>query len=76
MVSADRNMSMPSITVGPKVVFGIDGQVNNSLHLYDEKKLVYIAGNNVVILDLYLKTQSFIAASENAYEINFLTVSP
>ena len=44
--------------------------------MYDEKKLVYIAGNNVVLLDLHFKTQSFISASENAHEINFVTVSP
>ena len=70
------NMSQPSISVGPRIAFGVDGQVNNSIHMYDEKKLVYLAGNNVILYDLHFKTQSFIAASFNASEINFISVSP
>ena len=49
-------MSQPSISVGPRIAFGVDGQVNNSIHMYDEKKLVYLAGNNVILYDLHFKT--------------------
>ena len=42
-------MNIQGVTVTPKFVFGVNGQVNNCLHLYDEIYLIYIAGHNIVI---------------------------
>ena len=50
MVSSLNNQ--PSVQAGPKFVFGIDGSIKNAIHIYDEKKLVYVAGHNVVMMDL------------------------
>ena len=74
MVSSASNM--PQMTLAPKFVFGMEGNLKNSMFIYDEKKLVYVAGHNVVLLDLITQQQSFIAGSPNATEINFVTLSP
>ena len=50
MVSS--NLSMQTVTVTPKFIFGAAGQLNNCLQIHEEKKLVYVAGHNVVIYDL------------------------
>ena len=44
--------------------------------VHEEKKLVYVAGHNVIVYDLEDNFQTFIAGSENADEINFITLSP
>ena len=70
------NANMSKVTVNPKVVFGVDGNMRNSLHLYDETKLIYVAGMNVVQLDLETGNQSFIAATESCRQINYISLSP
>jgi len=50
MVTAQTGM--PGVSVAPRFVFGCNGQLNKSLHFSAEKKLVYVAGHNVVLLDL------------------------
>lgn len=46
------NMSMQTVTVTPKFIFGVNGQLNNCLMMHEEKKLVYVAGHNVVVYDI------------------------
>ena len=70
------NMSMQGVTVTPRFIFGVNGQLNNCLMIHEEKKLVYVAGHNIVVYDTDEGTQQFIAGSENATEINFITLSP
>ena len=70
------NMSMQGVTVTPRFVFGVNGQLNNCLHLHEEKKLVYVTGHNIVVYNTDEGTQQFIPGSENADEINFITLSP
>ena len=60
----------------PRFVFGVNGQLNNCLHLHEEKKLVYVAGHNIVVYNLDECNQSFIPGSDNADMINFITLSP
>ena len=40
---------MQGVTVTPKFVFGVNGQINNCLAIVEEKKLIYVAGHNVII---------------------------
>ena len=68
--------NMSKVTISPRLVFGVNGQMRNSLHMYDEKKLIFVAGLNVVILDTETGTQSFIPASPNATKITSIKLSP
>jgi hypothetical protein len=42
----------------------------------EEKKLLYVAGHNVIIYNVEDNTQFFIPGSEGTEGINFITVSP
>ena len=42
----------------------------------EEKKLIYIAGHNIVIYNAEDGTQQFVPGSDNATEINYVTLSP
>ena len=48
MVSSN-NLTMQGVTVTPKFAFGSNGQINHSLHIVEDKRLVYVAGHNVII---------------------------
>ena len=60
----------------PRFNFGCNGQLNNCILMHEEKKLIYVAGHNIVVYNTDEQTQSFIPGSENATEINFITLSP
>ena len=45
------NLSMQGVNVTPKFLFGVNGQINNSLHMADEKKLIYVAGHNTIVFN-------------------------
>lgn len=59
----------------PRFVFGVNGQLNNCLHMYNERSLIYVAGHNIVVYNTDDGRQSFIPGSENAIAINFVTIS-
>ena len=68
---------MQGVTVTPKFAFGCNGQLNNCLFIHEEKKLVYVAGHNIIIYDLDEGTIiQFISGSANADEINSIVLSP
>ena len=48
MVSSN-NLTMQGVTVTPRFAFGVNGQINHCLSIVDEKRLVYVAGHNVII---------------------------
>ena len=73
---AINNMAMQGVTLTPKFVFGCNGQINNCLYQIDEKKIVYVAGHNVIIYDPDEKSQFFIPGSSNADAISNISVSP
>ena len=52
MVSGIANMNMQSVTVTPRFIFGVNGGLSNSMHMHEEKHLIYVAGHNIVIYDL------------------------
>ena len=69
-------MSMQGVTVTPRFIFGANGSLNKCLHIHEEKKLVYVAGHNIIVYNTDEQTQQFIPGSENAIEINYITLSP
>lgn len=48
----NSSVVLQGIQVTPKFVFGVDGQLNNSLHLHDERCLIYVAGHNIIVYNL------------------------
>ncbi len=44
------------ISLIPKFMFGVNGQIKNNLHRVDDNKLAYLAGHNVVIYNLQEKS--------------------
>ena len=75
MASLGNNLGLQGVTVTPRFIFGVNGENTNNLHIVDDKKLMYVAGHNVVIYNPDEKTQQFIPGSENVEGINFITVS-
>ena len=75
MVSS--SLSMSSVAIMPKYVFGCNGSIPNSMHMIEEKKFIYIAGHNIVVhnLDDPLN-QQFIPGSDWMDGINRIAVSP
>jgi len=63
------------VTLTPRFVFGINGSIKNSLHLIDEKKLMYVAGHNIIIYNPEEQSQFFIPGTEGTEYINSITVS-
>jgi hypothetical protein len=46
------------------------------LYIIDDKKLLYVAGHNVIIFNPEENNQTFIPGSEGTEGINFITISP
>jgi hypothetical protein len=68
---------MQGVNVTPKFLFGANGQINNSLHMIDEKKLLYVGGHNAIVYNTDDPTSmQFVPGSENTECINFIAVSP
>jgi len=42
-------LGLQGITVSPRFMFGVNGDLKNSLYLIDEQKLLYTSGHNVVV---------------------------
>jgi len=40
------------VTLTPRFIFGVNGQIKNNLFIIEEKKLVYVAGHNVIIYNV------------------------
>jgi len=70
------NLGLQGVTLSPRFIFGINGQIKNNLHIIDDKKLLYVAGHNVIIFNPEESSQYFIQGSEGTECINFITISP
>jgi hypothetical protein len=68
-------LSLHGTALAPKFIFGINGQVLNGLFLIDDIKLIYIAGNNVVVYNMDERTQVFISGNEGYLGINCVNIS-
>jgi len=76
MSSLGNNLGMQGVTLAPRFIFGVNGEITNNLHIIDDKQLMYVAGHNVIIYNTDEKSQVFIPGSENTEAINFITFSP
>lgn len=54
----------------------MNGGLNKCLHIHEEKKLIYVSGHNIIVYNTDEQSQQMIPGSENADEINFITLSP
>ena len=75
-MSSLGNLGLQSVTLTPSFIFGVNGSIHNNLHIVEEKKLLYVAGHNVIEYNTDEKSQLFIPGSEGTEGINAITVSP
>jgi hypothetical protein len=52
-------------------VFGINGELKNNLYLFDDHKLLYSAGHNIVVYNLEDKSQFFLSGT-NFHKFNII----
>ena len=53
-----NNLYSQHVTLKPEFIFGVNGEIQNSLTLFpDERRLMYVAGHNVVIYNMEDHTQ-------------------
>ena len=66
-----------NVTLTPKFCFGVNADLPNNLHLVEnDRKLLYVAGHNVVIYSLDDQTQNFIQGAEMVESITAIAVAP
>jgi hypothetical protein len=70
------NLGLQGVTLQPKFMFGINGALHNNLFVIEDKKLLYVAGHNVIIYNPEEQSQFFIPASEGTEGINHIALSP
>ena len=68
-------LGLQGITVSPRFIFGVNGEIRNSLHLIEEHKLLYVAGHNVVVYSTDEKNQYFLPGQEGTEKITSIAVS-
>ena len=67
---------LQGITVSPRFIFGINGQLKNNLFLLEDHRIVYTAGHNVVVYNTEDKSQYFYSGSEGTKGITSISLSP
>jgi hypothetical protein len=70
--------SLQGVSITPRFIFGVDGSIKNSLYEIGEKKLIYVAGSNVIIYnmnELDKGTQFFVPGEEGNEGINHISLS-
>ena len=68
-------LGLQGITVSPRFVFGVNGELHNNLHLVDEHKILYTAGHNIVVYSTDEKIQHFLNGQEGTDKITTVAVS-
>ena len=51
-MSSLANLGLQGVTLTPRFMFGVNGQIRNNLYVVEEKKLLYVAGHNVIIFNV------------------------
>jgi len=64
-----------SYGITPQFIFGVRADIKDALHFWDEKKLVYVAGHNVVDYNTEENQQKFYSPMEGSISITSLTMS-
>lgn len=67
---------LQGITVSPRFIFGINGELKNNLFLLEDHRIVYTAGHNVVVYNTEDKSQYFYSGSEGTKGITAISLSP
>ena len=67
---------LAGISLDPKFIFGVNGSIPDCLAIYDVKRLLYVAGHNVVIYNPDEGNMNFISGTEGALRINAISLSP
>ena len=62
-------LGLQGITVSPRFIFGVNGELRNNLYMVDEHKILYTAGHNIVVYSTEEKNQYFLQGSENVEKI-------
>jgi hypothetical protein len=75
-MSSINNINLSGVQLTPKFIFGCNGEIPNNLFLIDDRKIMYLAGHNVVVYNTDDRTQYFIPGSENSGGINYIGLSP
>jgi hypothetical protein len=57
-------------------VFGCRGDLRDGLHQVDEQNLLYVAGHNLVLYNIELRTQRFIGGSQDVDNMCAVAVAP
>ena len=47
-----NSLVLQGVTLHPKFIFGINGQLNNGLFLIEDKKLLYVVGQQLVLYNI------------------------
>ena len=68
-------IGLQGITVSPRFIFGVNGNLRNNLHLVDEHKLLYTSGHNIVVYSNEEKNQYFLQGQEGTEKITTIGVS-
>jgi len=68
-------LGLQGITVSPRFIFGVNGELRNNLYMVDEHKILYTAGHNIVVYSTEEKNQYFLQGSENVEKITNIAVS-
>jgi hypothetical protein len=68
-------LGLQGVTVSPRFIFGVNGNLKHSLHLIEEQKLLYSAGHNMVVYSTDEKNQYFLSGQENTEKITAVAVS-
>lgn len=66
---------IPNYGISPQFIFGVRSDIKESLHFWDERKLVYVAGHNVVDYNMEENQQKFYSPTEGSLSITSLTMS-
>jgi len=57
-------------------IFGVRADIKEALYFWDEKKIIYVAGHNIVDYNTEERLQKFYAPMEGSISITALTMSP
>lgn len=67
---------LSSYGISPQFIFGVRTDIREALHFWDERKVLYVAGHNVVEFNMEENQQKFYSPMDGSVSITALTLSP
>ena len=71
-----QNEGAQNISLAPRFLFGLKGDVKQNLFFIDDQTVLYPCGHNVVIYNIDDRSQKYIAGIEGSEGISALALSP